>query len=134
MKRVSLALTLALAAGFSMQAAQAQTLKTIKDRGSLSCGVSQGLPGFSAPDDKGNTQIWIANADGSSKRQVTTDIGTHGMPTWSSDGQWLFYRTDQGGKGWAIFAIRTSGSDAHKIVDSNVNADDWTYARIAIAP
>ncbi|MGJ5220937.1 amino acid ABC transporter substrate-binding protein [Bradyrhizobium oligotrophicum] len=54
MKRVSLALTLALAAGFSMQAAQAQTLKTIKDRGSLSCGVSQGLPGFSAPDDKGN--------------------------------------------------------------------------------
>lgn len=54
MKRVSLALTIALAAGFSMQAAQAQTLKTIKDRGSLSCGVSQGLPGFSSPDDKGN--------------------------------------------------------------------------------
>jgi Tol biopolymer transport system component len=89
---------------------------------------------YQAPDDKGNTQIWIANADGSSKRQVTTDIGTHGMPTWSSDGQWLFYRTDQGGKGWAIFAVRTSGSDAHKIVDANVNADEWTYARIAIAP
>lgn len=30
------------------------TLQGIKDRGSLSCGVSQGLPGFSAPDDKGN--------------------------------------------------------------------------------
>jgi general L-amino acid transport system substrate-binding protein len=36
------------------QAADAQTLKTIKDRGTLSCGVSQGLPGFSSPDDKGN--------------------------------------------------------------------------------
>jgi len=36
------------------QAAGAQTLKTVKDRGVLSCGVSQGLPGFSAPDDKGN--------------------------------------------------------------------------------
>ncbi len=34
--------------------ASAQTLKTVKDRGQLSCGVSQGLPGFSAPDDKGN--------------------------------------------------------------------------------
>ncbi|MBC9880260.1 amino acid ABC transporter substrate-binding protein [Bradyrhizobium sp. INPA01-394B] len=54
MKRVSLALTLALAAGLSAQAADAQTLKTVKDRGMLSCGVSQGLPGFSAPDDKGN--------------------------------------------------------------------------------
>jgi len=54
MKRVSLVFTLALAAGLSTQAATAQTLKTIKDRGMLSCGVSQGLPGFSSPDDKGN--------------------------------------------------------------------------------
>src|SRR3979409_583623 len=54
MKRVSLVLTLAVAAGLSAQAANAQTLKTVKDRGMLSCGVSQGLPGFSSPDDKGN--------------------------------------------------------------------------------
>jgi general L-amino acid transport system substrate-binding protein len=54
MKRVILALTLALAAGLTAQAADAQTLKTVKDRGMLSCGVSQGLPGFSSPDDKGN--------------------------------------------------------------------------------
>src|SRR6478736_6534348 len=54
MKRVSLVLTLAVAAGLSAQAASAQTLKTVKDRGMLSCGVSQGLPGFSSPDDKGN--------------------------------------------------------------------------------
>src|SRR5258707_15527182 len=33
--------------------ASAQTLKAVKDRGSLVCGVSQGLPGFSSPDDKG---------------------------------------------------------------------------------
>jgi general L-amino acid transport system substrate-binding protein len=54
MKRASLVLTLALAAGLSTNAATAQTLKTVKDRGMLSCGVSQGLPGFSSPDDKGN--------------------------------------------------------------------------------
>jgi general L-amino acid transport system substrate-binding protein len=54
MKRVSLVLTLAVAAGFSVQAASAQTLKTIKDRGLLSCGVTQGIAGFSLPDDKGN--------------------------------------------------------------------------------
>jgi general L-amino acid transport system substrate-binding protein len=54
MKRVSLVLTAVLAAGLTSQAASAQTLKTVKDRGMLSCGVSQGLPGFSSPDDKGN--------------------------------------------------------------------------------
>ena len=54
MKRASVALTLAVAAAFASQAAEAQTLKTVKDRGMVSCGVSQGLPGFSSPDDKGN--------------------------------------------------------------------------------
>ena len=54
MKRVSLVSVLALSAAFWSQAALAQTLKTVTDRGTLSCGVSQGLPGFSLPDDKGN--------------------------------------------------------------------------------
>jgi len=54
MKRVTLALTLALAPMLANVGAQAETLKTVKDRGMLACGVSQGLPGFSSPDDKGN--------------------------------------------------------------------------------
>jgi len=54
MKRVSLALSFAVAAGLAAQPVSAQTLKAVKDRGQLSCGVSQGLPGFSSPDDKGN--------------------------------------------------------------------------------
>lgn len=33
---------------------EAQTLKAIKDRGAIVCGVSQGLPGFSESDGKGN--------------------------------------------------------------------------------
>ena len=54
MKRVSLVFTVALAAGLTSQAASADTLKTVKDRGMVSCGVSEGLAGFSIPDDKGN--------------------------------------------------------------------------------
>jgi general L-amino acid transport system substrate-binding protein len=34
--------------------ASAQTLKKVLERGALLCGVTQGLPGFSNPDDKGN--------------------------------------------------------------------------------
>jgi general L-amino acid transport system substrate-binding protein len=41
------------AAALATTSASAQTLKTVKDRGQLICGVSEGLPGFSAPDDKG---------------------------------------------------------------------------------
>jgi general L-amino acid transport system substrate-binding protein len=53
MKRVISVLAGVLAVGLSGQA-DAQTLKTVRDRGSLICGVSQGLPGFSSPDDKGS--------------------------------------------------------------------------------
>jgi general L-amino acid transport system substrate-binding protein len=43
-----------LALAIGAEAASAQTLKAVKDRGSLICGVSQGIAGFSNPDDKGN--------------------------------------------------------------------------------
>jgi len=36
------------------RAAAKPTLRVVRDRGYLHCGVSQGLPGFSNPDDKGN--------------------------------------------------------------------------------
>ena len=55
MSLVRLVFPLALAAVFALapQAAPAQTLKAVKERGTLLCGVSQGLLGFSTPDAKG---------------------------------------------------------------------------------
>jgi general L-amino acid transport system substrate-binding protein len=45
-----------LVAGFSgfVSAAGATTLEQVKAKGFVQCGVTQGLPGFSNPDDKGN--------------------------------------------------------------------------------
>src|SRR5262249_50643739 len=54
MTRVIVLVAIACALGFSLEGASAQTLKQVKDRGSLVCGVSKGLAGFSNPDDKGN--------------------------------------------------------------------------------
>jgi general L-amino acid transport system substrate-binding protein len=48
-----LAAAAALAFGATAAEAEAQTLKTVQDRGSLICGVSQGIAGFSIKDDKG---------------------------------------------------------------------------------
>ncbi|HEY8441755.1 MAG TPA: amino acid ABC transporter substrate-binding protein [Xanthobacteraceae bacterium] len=50
----ALSLIVCLAFTCSGNAAWAQILKAVKDRGALVCGVSQGLLGFSSPDDKGN--------------------------------------------------------------------------------
>ncbi|MBV9290705.1 MAG: amino acid ABC transporter substrate-binding protein [Hyphomicrobiales bacterium] len=54
MRSITLMLAAAVAAGFGIAAADAQsTLKTVQDRGSLVCGVSTGIAGFSIKDDKG---------------------------------------------------------------------------------
>ena len=50
------ATVLVCACVFFQSAVAAETLSIVKKRGHVQCGVSQGLPGFSNPDDKGN---WV---------------------------------------------------------------------------
>ena len=54
LERVVIMLALCASSTLSVTSAPAQTLKSIKDRGSLTCGVNPGLPGFSSQDDKGH--------------------------------------------------------------------------------
>src|ERR1700726_4299455 len=54
MKRLATALAFATVLAFGMQAASAQTLTTIKDRGELICGGNGTLAGFGLPDPQGN--------------------------------------------------------------------------------
>jgi len=53
MKKSASILALAFAIGFGAQAASAQTLKTVKDRGMLICGANGTLAGFGLPDAQG---------------------------------------------------------------------------------
>ena len=55
-KRGATALALATALAVGAQAASAQTLKTVKDRGELICGANGTLAGFGLPDPNGN---WV---------------------------------------------------------------------------
>ena len=54
MKRAATALAIAMALAFGTQAASAQTLKTVQDRGQLVCGANGTLAGFGLPDPQGN--------------------------------------------------------------------------------
>src|ERR1700726_5339906 len=54
MKRLATALAFATVLAFGMQAASAQTLTTIKNRGELICGANGTLAGCGRPDPQGN--------------------------------------------------------------------------------
>ena len=54
MKKITSTLLLASVLAVSANTASAATLDDVQGKGHVQCGVSQGLPGFSAFDDKGN--------------------------------------------------------------------------------
>jgi general L-amino acid transport system substrate-binding protein len=54
MKRFATAFAIATVLAFGVQAASAQTLKAVKDRGELWCGSNGQLAGFGMPDTQGN--------------------------------------------------------------------------------
>lgn len=56
MKHIAIGIFGAAALGLMASAASAGTLDTVKAKGFIQCGVSTGLAGFSAPDDKGEWQ------------------------------------------------------------------------------
>jgi TolB protein len=48
-------------------------------------------------NNSGNYDIWVMNADGSGKRQVTSAPGEESDPVWSGDGQAIIYCSDESG-------------------------------------
>ena len=56
MQRLATAFAIATVLALGGQAASAQTLKAVQDRGQLVCGANGTLAGFGAPDPQGN---WI---------------------------------------------------------------------------
>jgi general L-amino acid transport system substrate-binding protein len=74
-----------LLAAFGFTApASAQVLNTVKQRGSLICGVSQGIPGFSSPDDKGNwtgLDVDFCRAIGAALFNDATKVQFRGLST-----------------------------------------------------
>src|SRR5579872_4054964 len=54
MKPLASAFAIAMVLAFGLQAASAQTLKAVQDRGQLVCGANGVVSGFGAPDPQGN--------------------------------------------------------------------------------
>ncbi|MDE3090638.1 MAG: PD40 domain-containing protein, partial [Chloroflexota bacterium] len=100
-----------------------------------------GNPQWSPRGDKivyqaGNPNVFVVNADGSGGiKQLTFGKSHDGQPVWSSDGSFIFWRSDQDGKGWAIFVMRADGSDKRLLISNAlIDQDRWGYESLSASP
>jgi Tol biopolymer transport system component len=81
-------------------------------------GRAQGSPAWS-PDgrriafdsfaaDDARLHIWMIDAEGGTPRRLTTQTGDEMVPTWSHDGRWIYFSSNQG-TGYGIWRVSANG-------------------------
>ncbi len=83
----------------------------------------------------GDFEIYVVNADGSGMKQLTHNQGNDALPAWTPDGKYIYYLSDQNGKGWAVMVMNADGSNPRKIIATSAGTDPvrgWQYQRITV--
>ncbi|MBI5302640.1 MAG: PD40 domain-containing protein [Chloroflexi bacterium] len=78
----------------------------------------------------GVKQLFVVNANGSGKRQLTTGKEQHVGATWSLDGNFIFYRATDNNH-WGIYRMNADGSNPTRLIQ-DVAPVDWAYERLAV--
>jgi TolB protein len=84
-----------------------------------------------ATAEDGDFEIFVINLDGSGKRQLTQNKGNDVLPAWSPDGNFVYYRSDNNGRGWSIMIVGADGSNPRKLVDAPA-CDLWAFEKLAV--
>ncbi|MFN0114860.1 MAG: hypothetical protein ACKVPY_09310 [Paracoccaceae bacterium] len=70
----------------------------------------------------GDFDIYTIPAEGGDELRVTSGGGHHDGPDYTPDGAWLWFNSDQGGKGMQLWRVRPDGRDRQRMTgDDRVN-------------
>ena len=63
----------------------------------------------------GNTDVYLVGADGGHLRRLTVEPSVDGVPTWSNDGQWIYFASTRGGAIPDVWRMRPNGSEPIRV-------------------
>jgi tricorn protease len=84
--------------------------------------TAHGLITFAYHDD-----IWVANADGSNARRITTHMARETSPRFSPDGQWIAFSSNRMGN-YDVFVVPVTGGEPRQLTwhSANDEVQYWT--------
>jgi polyisoprenoid-binding protein YceI len=73
---------------------------------------------FVTEEPDGDSDIWIAAADGSRARRLVATEGADRDPRWSPDGRWIAFATLRGTQNQDVMIVRADGSDLRAVAST----------------
>lgn len=78
--------------------------------------------------NKGRSDLWLVNADGTGLRQLTYSPESEGQPVWSPDGQSLFFLSTRGGSS-QVFRLPLEGGEARAVTKLPLDVGAFALSR-----
>jgi Tol biopolymer transport system component len=63
----------------------------------------------------GNTDVYLIGTDGGHLRRLTTEPTMEGVPTWSGDGQWIYFASTRAGAYPDIWRVAPNGGETIRV-------------------
>jgi Tol biopolymer transport system component len=64
---------------------------------------------------EGNTDVYLVGTDGGQPRRLTTEPSIDGVPSWSADGQWIYFASTRAGVVPDVWRLSTNGGAATRL-------------------
>jgi len=82
---------------------------------------------YSIPENKGNSEIFVMNTDGSNKEQITHTPGREAGAKWMKDGQHIAFLSSESGS-MQLWIMKADGSDRKQISNQVSDINDFSFS------
>ena len=82
---------------------------------------------YSIPEDKGNSELFVMNVDGSDKKQITESAVREASAKWMNDNEHIAFLSSESGT-MQLWTMKSDGSDRQQITEREGGVNDFSFS------